>query len=114
MGLLATALLVTNNLRDISGDSLVGKRTLAVRLGDRRTRQFYLALVAGSLVGVIALAVVLRRPWVLLGLAGASVAVVPVRVVRAGAQGRSLIAVLGATGKVQLAVGALVSIGALL
>ena len=114
VGLLATALLVTNNLRDIPGDSAVGKRTLAVRLGDHRTRQFYLALLAGSLVGVVALAVVLRRPWVLLGLAGVIMAVAPIRVVRSGAQGRSLVAVLGATGKVQLVVGALVSIGALL
>ena len=49
VGFLATALLVVNNLRDIPGDTLAGKRTLAVRLGDRRTRWLYFGLVAGSL-----------------------------------------------------------------
>ena len=45
MGCLATALLVVNNLRDIPGDTAVGKRTLAVRLGDRRTRILYVVLL---------------------------------------------------------------------
>ena len=114
VGLLATALLVTNNLRDIPGDTVVGKRTLAVRLGDNATRRLYIGLVAGAFVGVAALAAVLRQPLVLLGLVAAAVAAAPVKTVRSGAKGKALIAVLGATGKVQLAVGALVVIGALL
>lgn len=114
VGMLATALLVTNNLRDIPGDSEVGKRTLAVRMGDQRTRQFYVALVGGAFFGVVALALVLRRPSVLIGLLAAFVAVAPVRTVRSGAKGKALISVLGATGKVQLAVGVLVSLGVLL
>jgi 1,4-dihydroxy-2-naphthoate polyprenyltransferase len=114
VGLLATALLVTNNLRDIPGDTVAGKRTLAVRLGDARTRQFYTALVVAAFVGVVALAVVLRRTWVILGLLAIPVAAQPIKVVRAGAKGRDLIAVLGATGKAQLVVGVLVSLGAVL
>src|SRR5690348_6166664 len=52
VGLLATALLVINNLRDIPGDTVVGKRTLAVRLGDHRTRLFYVGLLAVAMVSV--------------------------------------------------------------
>ena len=48
VGLLASALLVVNNLRDIPTDAMAGKRTLAVRLGDRATRWLYLAIVVGA------------------------------------------------------------------
>ena len=48
VGALASAILVANNLRDIPTDTEHGKRTLAVRLGDRRTRLLYAGLVAGS------------------------------------------------------------------
>ena len=56
VGLLATALLVINNLRDIPGDTESGKRTLAVRLGDRRTRGLYVGMlvVAFACVPVVA------------------------------------------------------------
>ena len=47
IGALTCAILVANNLRDIAGDAAVGKRTLATRLGDPRTRLLYLVLVAG-------------------------------------------------------------------
>jgi 1,4-dihydroxy-2-naphthoate octaprenyltransferase len=109
-GCLACALLVVNNLRDIPTDREVGKRTLAVRLGDRRTRWFYTALVvaAFSLVGV---ASVVGAWGAVLGLAAIVLAVPPVRTVLGGAVGRELIAVLGGTGKVQLAAGALITLG---
>ena len=94
VGLLATALLVTNNLRDIPGDRVVGKKTLAVRLGDARTRVFFVALVIGAFVAVGALALVLERPWTLLGLLALPLARGPVITVRRGALGRDLIAVL--------------------
>lgn len=108
-GFLACALLVTNNLRDIPGDSLVGKRTLAVRLGDRRTRSLFFALVGATFV-VIAV-VGLGRPGALVGLLALPVARQPVTAVRDGASGRDLIAVLGATGRLQIAVAVSVTLG---
>src|SRR5690606_15328780 len=97
VGLLATALLVVNNLRDIPGDTASGKRTLAVRMGDRRTRALYVALVVGALAAV--------------ALAAAPVAARPVAAVRSGAAGPDLIPVLGAPGRLQLALGGLFAAG---
>jgi 1,4-dihydroxy-2-naphthoate octaprenyltransferase len=112
-GSLACALLVVNNLRDIPTDRAVGKRTLAVRLGDGATRGLYVVLLAAAFVLVIAIAVA-GRGWALLALVGVLLAVAPVRTVRAGATGRGLIPVLGATGKVQLLVGLLAALGVVL
>jgi 1,4-dihydroxy-2-naphthoate octaprenyltransferase len=109
VGLLATALLVTNNLRDIPTDRTAGKRTLAVRLGDQATRWLYVALAVGALV--TSLATVPERPWSLLGVAAAGLAVVPVRTVVGGATGRALISVLAGTGRLQLVFGALYAAG---
>jgi len=109
VGFLACALLVVNNLRDIPTDTATGKRTLAVRVGDRATQLLYVALIAGAIV--LALVCAIDRPWSALALLAAAVAVVPVRRVMAGASGRELIAVLGATGRLQLAYGALMTLG---
>jgi 1,4-dihydroxy-2-naphthoate polyprenyltransferase len=111
VGLLATALLVANNLRDIPSDTAAGKRTLAVRLGDRWTRWLYVALVVGALAGVAVVAVVGDRPLALLGLLAAPLAIRPVRSVLDGAVGRSLISVLVDTGRLQLAAGVLFAAG---
>lgn len=103
VGALACALLVTNNLRDIPTDREVGKKTLAVRLGDARTRTLFVALVVGGvLVGAGA---VWERPLAAFIAVVLLVAIEPVRRVRAGAAGRDLIAVLGATARVQLVFG---------
>jgi 1,4-dihydroxy-2-naphthoate octaprenyltransferase len=110
-GSLSCALLVVNNLRDIPGDTAAGKRTLAVRLGDARTRVLYVALLAAAAVLVV-VAAFWRWP-VLLALAAAPVAVRPVVEVRAGARGPALIPVLGGTGRLQLVFGALATIGLL-
>jgi 1,4-dihydroxy-2-naphthoate octaprenyltransferase len=109
VGLLATALLVTNNLRDIPGDTVAGKQTLAVRLGDPRTRVVFVAMIALALLLVVPIA--MARPAALLALLAAVPAVRPIRLVRSGAAGRDLIAVLGATGQVQLAFGVLLAAG---
>lgn len=101
VGLLATALLVVNNLRDRVGDEAAGKRTLAVRLGDRPTRFLYLGLLAGALAWPVGLAVV--TPWTLLALIAIPLATRPVRRVLRGAIGGDLVAVLGETSRLQLA-----------
>jgi 1,4-dihydroxy-2-naphthoate octaprenyltransferase len=112
VGLLATALLVTNNLRDIPGDRVVGKQTLAVRLGDARTRELYVAMLVAAFVLVLPIAVV--RPAALLALAAAVLAMPPIRAVRGGAAGPALIPVLMATGQVQLLFGLLLAAGLVL
>ena len=96
VGFLTCAILVANNLRDIVGDAVVGKRTLAVALGDRDTRRLYAALVLLPLV-LTALAGI--RSWpVLLGLLALPLAIAVTRRVLGGADGRRLIRVLGETG----------------
>ena len=109
-GCLSCALLAVNNLRDIPSDAAAGKRTLAVRIGDARTRWLYVGLIGGA----FALAIVAGvgwRPDVLLALLAAGAAVPPVRAVRAGARGGALIAVLVQTGRLQLVYGALATLG---
>ncbi|MST32236.1 1,4-dihydroxy-2-naphthoate polyprenyltransferase [Acidimicrobiaceae bacterium USS-CC1] len=109
-GLLAVALLVVNNLRDIHGDAAAGKRTLAVRVGAPATRIGYALCLGLPFVAAVGIATAFR-PWALLALLALPLAVGPMRAVLAGAKGGDLIAVLGATGRVQLVVGALLTIG---
>ncbi|XVQ13332.1 1,4-dihydroxy-2-naphthoate polyprenyltransferase [Spirillospora sp. CA-255316] len=109
VGLLACGLLVANNLRDIPTDATTGKRTLAVVLGDRWTRILYAACAA--LPYPIVLAVAAPHPWALLALLSAPLSVPPTQTVLRGATGPELIPVLGGTGRLQLAYGALLAIG---
>ncbi len=96
VGLLATALLVVNNLRDIPTDGPAGKNTLAVRLGAVRTRTLYAACVT---VGIaLSAAAAVRRPLALIALLALVPAVAPVRMVLRGAEGRALIPASGADG----------------
>ena len=108
-GALACAILVTNNLRDIPTDTGAGKRTLAVRLGDPRTRALYAALVVAALL--VATACAFDRPWALLTLLSGPLAAAPLEAVRRGAVGRDLVPVLQGTGKLQLAYGVLLAVG---
>jgi 1,4-dihydroxy-2-naphthoate polyprenyltransferase len=109
VGLLACALLVINNLRDIPTDTATGKRTLAVVAGDQRTRLLYAA--CALLPFAIAAAIAPVRPLALLALLALPLAVMPIRLVRAGAAGPRLITALGQTGRLQLAFGALLTVG---
>jgi len=111
VGFLATALLEANNLRDVAGDARAGKRTIAVRLGRARAGWLYTGTLIGAAAGVCVLAY--WRPWALLALAAAPLAVGPVRLVHGGAEGRALLPVLGATARLQLVVGALLTVGIL-
>ena len=105
MGCLATAILVTNNLRDIAGDAKVGKRTLATRMGDRATRWFDIGLIVAAGVAVV-VAAWLTTWWALVGLVGLAVLVKPSLKVMAQASGRELIGVLKATGVSEFVVAA--------
>jgi 1,4-dihydroxy-2-naphthoate octaprenyltransferase len=73
MGCLSSAVLVANNLRDIPTDAQSGKITLAVRLGDRRTRALYLVLMA--VAGGLTLALTAATPWCLAGLLATPLAI---------------------------------------
>ena len=111
VGLLATALLVVNNLRDIPGDTVSGKRTLAVRLGDSRTRVLYITMMVAPFVAVPFLCGLSQRPAGSLSLFAILLVRRPVQRVIEGARGPALIAVLGDTGRVQLVFGALLAAG---
>ncbi|HEX5018213.1 MAG TPA: 1,4-dihydroxy-2-naphthoate polyprenyltransferase [Actinomycetes bacterium] len=104
VGLLACALLVVNNLRDIPTDAVSGKRTLAVRLGDASTRRLYVGLLAASLVVVI-VAAIGWTPWALLALVAFIPAAPPIGAVVGGASGPALIPVLQSTALIQLGYG---------
>jgi 1,4-dihydroxy-2-naphthoate octaprenyltransferase len=101
VGALACALLVANNLRDIVGDRLAGKRTLATRMGPGRTRWFYLALLLVALVAGIGLAAATTW-WALLGLLALATLIPALVTVFSGAGGPALIRVLKATGLAEL------------
>ncbi len=110
IGALACAILVANNLRDIAGDARVGKRTLATRLGENRTRGLYamLAIVAAAMIVAVA---VLTSVWALLGLAGLLLLLPALRTVLAGGQGPALVGVLKTTGLAELVTGAGMALG---
>ena len=108
-GLQIVALLVVNNLRDLAGDEAVGKRTLAVVLGDRTTRLFFVALFVAAFAVVAGIGVV--RPWALLGLLAVPLAIPPSRTVLGGGRGPVLIGALQGTGRLTLVSGVLLAAG---
>ena len=115
VGLLASAILVVNNTRDIDTDRRAGKRTLAVRLGPDRSRLLFAAIVYASYP--LALGVWLfgpARAWLLLPFLTLPLAVPLVRLVRNHADGASLNQALAGTGQLQLAFCVLLSAGLLL
>jgi 1,4-dihydroxy-2-naphthoate polyprenyltransferase len=120
LGFLAVAILVANNLRDIPTDAAAEKRTLAVRLGDRRTRTLYRACVVSAfatiVLGVVAFIVDERiglTQWGLLGLAGWIPAIRPMETVGV-ATGPELVTVLSGTAAVHARTGLLLALGLVL
>ena len=109
VGALSAAVLVSNNLRDIRTDTAAGKRTLAVQLGDRRTRVLYAALSAVPFVVTVGLAP--AAPAVLPALIAAALVLPAVRRVLRGCTGRELIAVLRDTGLAMLVWASATAIG---
>jgi 1,4-dihydroxy-2-naphthoate polyprenyltransferase len=112
VGLLAAAILVVNNVRDIDTDRRAGKNTLAVRMGRERTRTMYAAMLAVAFAAVVALAVS-QSPWWLLPLAVIPLAIKLVGTVRMRTDGPSLNGALAGTGALQLAFCVLLSAGIL-
>ncbi|MFN2320641.1 MAG: 1,4-dihydroxy-2-naphthoate polyprenyltransferase [Dermatophilaceae bacterium] len=112
VGVIASAILVANNLRDIPTDLDHDKRTLAVRLGDGRTRVLYLVLIVVSVLCVVGTAVV--YPIALLALLALGILWRPLEALRAGATGRDLIPLLAGTGVYELVYAVLLGVGIVL
>lgn len=104
-GATACALLAVNNIRDLENDALVGKRTLAVRMGDVKARKFYSLLIFISVITAFTITLL-----AVLAIFPALKLFVDIRLKK----GRELISVLGATGRLQLFLGLLLAIGAIL
>ncbi len=110
MGCFAVALLITNNLRDIDTDGVDGKKTLAVVLGDKRTRLFFVATIIVAVVALLIL-VLQTTGWLALALVGFGLLVKPIKLILVDSvKGYGLIPALEYTAKSQLVVSALMSL----
>jgi 1,4-dihydroxy-2-naphthoate octaprenyltransferase len=109
VGLLACAILVANNVRDVATDSVSGKRTVAVRIGESRARGLYVGCLVVAFLAVVPIA--LEYSWALLTFLAIPLAVQPARLVLRGDQPPQLIAALVATGRLELVTAALLSVG---
>jgi 1,4-dihydroxy-2-naphthoate octaprenyltransferase len=114
VGLLASAILVVNNVRDLETDRRAGKKTLAVRLGRDGTRRLYAAMVIGAYV-TVALPWLLGdlEPWVLMVLITLRLAIPMIQVVRTRTDGPALNHALAGTGSLQLVFCLMLSLGVL-
>jgi len=108
MGLLAVGLLEANNIRDIPTDEPTGKRTLAVRMGERPTRVMYAVVIAAAFVCA---AFILPRPaTVALVVLCGPIALLVIRPVLRGAEGRELVKVLQMNSLLELVFGVVLSV----
>jgi 1,4-dihydroxy-2-naphthoate octaprenyltransferase len=112
VGLLAAALLEANNLRDIDTDTESGKKTLAVRVGRRNAGLLYLVTLIAAALSVAILHN--YRAWALIALAAIPLAIAPVRLALGDRNGRELLPMLGATARLQIVAGALLTVGLLI
>ncbi|MEE2522188.1 1,4-dihydroxy-2-naphthoate polyprenyltransferase [Pseudarthrobacter sp. J75] len=108
-GLIASALLMANNVRDIPTDTQAGKKTLAVRLGDRHARESYVLMLAVAVLLVLILAP--SRPWMLVVLLVIPACLMPAWLMINGRKRKSLIPVLQQTGLINLAYSVLFALG---
>ncbi|MFF1881175.1 1,4-dihydroxy-2-naphthoate polyprenyltransferase [Pseudarthrobacter sp. NPDC058196] len=111
-GLIATALLMANNVRDIPTDMQAGKKTLAVRLGDKHARESYVLMLAVAILLVVILAP--GRPWILIVLLLIPACLMPAWLMINGRKRKSLIPVLKQTGLINLGYSVLFSLGLIL
>ncbi len=109
VGAIASAILVANNLRDIPTDRIAGKMTLAVRLGDRGTRAFWVLLIGVSLAVVGWMAP--TTPWALLALAALPFAAPAAKAILGGRTGRDLVPALASTGLYEIGYAVLLAAG---
>jgi 1,4-dihydroxy-2-naphthoate polyprenyltransferase len=109
IGLLSCSMLVINNLRDLPSDAEAGKRTLAVMLGEARTRGLFVASIAAAFFAALLSAA--GGWWPALVVLCAPLAFPPAARVVRGEEGRELIAALGETGRLQWAFGVLYTLG---
>ena len=111
-GLIACALLMANNVRDIPSDIQAGKKTLAVRLGDKHARESYVLMLAVAILLVVILAP--TRPWMLIVLLLIPACLMPAWLMINGRKRKSLIPVLKQTGLINLGYAVLFSLGLVL
>ncbi len=100
VGLPAVAILLCNNVRDIPTDRVAGKKTLAVRLGDRRARMLYVASIGGALLADIAIGT--RYPMAFVALVGVLFVVTPLRLMLTATDPPSLVRALVGTATFQI------------
>lgn len=109
MGLLACAILLANNIRDVPTDRTAGKRTLAVRIGTNAASRLFVACIVGAFLAVIAIGAL--EPWALIGLVALPFAPGPVRLVLTRSDPPSLVAALVATARLELVLALLLGVG---
>jgi 1,4-dihydroxy-2-naphthoate polyprenyltransferase len=102
VGLLACAILLANNLRDVDTDAAAGKRTLAVRIGAAKARTLFPVLVGGAFLAIVPIG--LEHPWSFATLAVAPLAVTPVHLVLTRRDAPSLVQALVATARLEIVV----------
>jgi 1,4-dihydroxy-2-naphthoate octaprenyltransferase len=101
---------VVNNLRDIPGDTVANKRTLAVKIGDARTRQFFALLIVVAAAGIVAVGL-RTQAFAMLGLVGVIATRPALNDIGRGAKGKDLIPVLGAVGRAQMILAVTFTVG---